>query len=110
MILESLLEKEMCVSELMESLQMGQTSLSKHLSVLKNAGLVIDRKESTKVYYQSVRLYVQNFLNDLNNMVREDIAQYQASSEFIQVPSSSNATNKKKKKKASKKHSSKKSS
>ena len=46
-----LLEGEKCVSDLTESFSMSQPTISHHLSVLKNLGLVSSRKEGKHVYY-----------------------------------------------------------
>ena len=43
---------ERCVCELMEALDAAQSRLSFHLGVLKDAGLVLDRKEGRWVYYR----------------------------------------------------------
>ena len=43
---------ERCVCELIEALDAGQSRLSFHLGVLKEAGLVEDRKEGRWVYYR----------------------------------------------------------
>jgi DNA-binding transcriptional ArsR family regulator len=52
MIIDALYEKDMCVSELTEMVGADQSTVSKHLSVLKHAGIILDRKESSnKVYY-----------------------------------------------------------
>lgn len=52
MIIDALYQKDMCVGELTELAQAGQSTVSKHLSILKHAGIVQDRKErSNKVYY-----------------------------------------------------------
>lgn len=42
---------ERCVCELTEALQLGQSLLSFHLRVLKEAGLVTDRREGRWSYY-----------------------------------------------------------
>lgn len=42
---------ERCVCELQDSLDAAQSRLSFHLKVLKDAGLVNDRKEGRWVYY-----------------------------------------------------------
>jgi ArsR family transcriptional regulator len=42
---------ERCVCELQDALDAAQSRLSFHLKVLKDAGLVIDRKEGRWVYY-----------------------------------------------------------
>jgi ArsR family transcriptional regulator, arsenate/arsenite/antimonite-responsive transcriptional repressor len=52
MIIDALYEKDMCVSELTEMVGTDQSTVSKHLSVLRQAGIILDRKEaSNKVYY-----------------------------------------------------------
>ena len=50
-ILERLRGGERCVCELMDSLDAAQSRLSFHLRVLKDAGLVSDRREGRWVYY-----------------------------------------------------------
>ncbi len=62
MIIDALYEKDMCVSELTEMLEVDQSTVSKHLSVLKKAGIVMDRKEnSNKVYYHLGTVAVRGF-------------------------------------------------
>ena len=53
-ILEALTEGEACVCDLQESLEMGQSLLSHHLKVLREAGLVSDRKEGRWIHYSVV--------------------------------------------------------
>lgn len=43
---------ERCVCELTDALEMAQSKLSFHLKGLKDAGLVVDRKEGRWVYYR----------------------------------------------------------
>jgi len=50
-ILDRLREGEQCVCELTDALQTGQSRLSFHLKVLKNAGLILDRREGRWIYY-----------------------------------------------------------
>lgn len=50
-ILDRLKEGERCVCELTDALQTGQSRLSFHLKVLKDAGLVHDRPEGGWIYY-----------------------------------------------------------
>src|SRR6185436_2420073 len=42
---------ERCVCELMDALDVAQSRLSFHLRVLKDAGIVIDRKDGRWVHY-----------------------------------------------------------
>ena len=44
-------ERELCVCELMQVLEMSQPRISRHLNVLKNAGLVEDRREGKWIHY-----------------------------------------------------------
>jgi len=50
-ILDMLREGERCVCELQDELDAAQSRLSFHLRVLKDAGLVTDRKEGRWMYY-----------------------------------------------------------
>ena len=50
-VIKLLEERELCVCELIQVLDMSQPRISRHLSVLKNAGLVDDRREGKWVYY-----------------------------------------------------------
>lgn len=50
-ILECLRSSERCVCELTDHLDAAQSRLSFHLRVLKDAGLVTDRREGRWMYY-----------------------------------------------------------
>lgn len=50
-ILEYLKDGEQCVCELTEAFNTGQSRLSFHLRVLKEAGLINDRPEGRWMYY-----------------------------------------------------------
>ncbi len=50
-ILQMLREEELCVSDIVEAFEMSQPTISHHLSVLKNLGLVRARKEGKQIYY-----------------------------------------------------------
>ena len=51
LILDHLKEGEQCVCDLTDAFKTGQSRLSFHLRVLKEAGLVLDRPEGRWVYY-----------------------------------------------------------
>jgi DNA-binding transcriptional ArsR family regulator len=64
----------MCVSELTELVGSDQFTVSKHLCVLKKAGIVSDHKErSNKVYYQLKVPSIQNFSMWAMHIIRENI-------------------------------------
>ncbi|MBL7065698.1 MAG: winged helix-turn-helix transcriptional regulator [Anaerolineae bacterium] len=50
-ILEMLLEGERCVGDIVDAFVMSQPTISHHLSVLKQFGLVTSRKEGKQVFY-----------------------------------------------------------
>lgn len=50
-IVSRLLNGEKCVCDLTDALETGQSRLSYHLKVLKDAGLVTDRREGRWSYY-----------------------------------------------------------
>jgi DNA-binding transcriptional ArsR family regulator len=43
--------RELCVSDIVDEVGLSQPTISHHLSILKNAGLVKARKEGKLVYY-----------------------------------------------------------
>lgn len=50
-IINCLLECEQCVCDLTDVLKTGQSRLSFHLKTLKDAGILMDRREGRWVYY-----------------------------------------------------------
>src|SRR5213594_4181070 len=50
-IIDCLLECEQCVCDLTDMLQAGQSRLSFHLKILKDAGILKDRREGRWIYY-----------------------------------------------------------
>ena len=52
LLLCNLSQREMCVSELEEELDLHQPSLSQQLGVLRNEGVVATRKEGKNVFYK----------------------------------------------------------
>ena len=51
-MLEALRHGEMCVCDLRDLVGADLSTVSKHLSLMKSAGLVEDRKEGLKVHYR----------------------------------------------------------
>lgn len=45
-------EGELCVCELMYALELSQPKISRHLAMLRDAGLVLDRRQGQWIYYQ----------------------------------------------------------
>jgi len=64
-LLEQLRDGEQCVCELTDVFKTGQSRLSFHLRVLKDAGLVTDRPEGRWIYYSLNR----DALRELEDLV-----------------------------------------
>ncbi|NLI93314.1 MAG: winged helix-turn-helix transcriptional regulator [Peptococcaceae bacterium] len=64
-ILNLLYEKELCVCDIMETLQISQTKASRHLIYMKNAGLVKDRKYAQWAYYSLDKDEKMKFIDSL---------------------------------------------
>ena len=51
MIVNALGERERCVTELTAMVGLDTSTVSKHLTVLRNAGIVVDERRGTQVFY-----------------------------------------------------------
>jgi len=61
--------KELCVSELNEFVDIEQSTLSQHLKILKQAGVLKSRKEGQQVFYAlRVPCLLNNVLECINNI------------------------------------------
>jgi ArsR family transcriptional regulator len=69
-ILEQLREEEQCVSELTELVGADASTVSKHLSILKSAGLVQSRKHGTTVYYDLACGCLNQFMDGAETLLR----------------------------------------
>jgi ArsR family transcriptional regulator len=64
-ILLSLGEKQKCVCEVTQELQLEQSLVSYHLQLLKNCGLVTARKEGKKHYYKIIDTEIYHILQQI---------------------------------------------
>jgi len=64
---------KMCVSDLEETLNLNQSSVSKHLSILKDAGVVKSKKEGLKVYYTLKTPCIINYFTCVDNVIKSDL-------------------------------------
>jgi ArsR family transcriptional regulator len=53
-ILKMLQKKSLCVCEITEILQLAASTVSNHLSILKEAGLIVDEKDKKWINYKIV--------------------------------------------------------
>jgi ArsR family transcriptional regulator len=75
-ILKMLQHKDMCVCELSAALGITQPSVSKHLSLLKEAALVADERDGQWIIYrlcdEKVNQYAPTILKQLKQWVNDD--------------------------------------
>src|SRR4051812_43074358 len=72
-ILRALFEQELCVCELCDALEATQSTLSTHLQVLREAGLVETRKQGRWVYYR-MNNEKRNFADALFEIFEQTLA------------------------------------
>ena len=78
-IIEKLSKKSHCVCELTEMIGADTSTVSKHLSVLKNAGIISDRKEGAMVYYSLEAPCLLKFLGCLETVIEQNVKKQLAS-------------------------------
>lgn len=69
-MVDELSRGERCVCELTEMVGADVSTVSKHLSVLKNAGIVADEKRGSQVFYTLVMPCVLNFFSCVETVLR----------------------------------------
>ncbi|NLF96403.1 MAG: winged helix-turn-helix transcriptional regulator [Candidatus Riflebacteria bacterium] len=72
-IIEELARGEQCVCKFVEAIKADFSTISKHLAVLKNAGLVEVDKRGQQVFYQLRMQCLPAFLNCIGREVAENI-------------------------------------
>jgi ArsR family transcriptional regulator len=72
-IVEELQKRERCVNELTEMIGADASTESKHLSVLKNAGLVADEKRGTAIYYTLRTPCILNFIGCVEEVLEANV-------------------------------------
>lgn len=70
-IIELLRNGKMSAGEIVEHFQMTGASISHHLSILKNAGLVVDDKQGKFIYYELNLSVVEEILAWLASLKEE---------------------------------------
>lgn len=78
MMLDVLADREWCVCELTELAGLDQSTVSKHLAVLKQAGIVSDRKEGTKTFYRLKICCLQGLWECIESVLKDQISAQRA--------------------------------
>ncbi|MEA3265396.1 MAG: metalloregulator ArsR/SmtB family transcription factor [Candidatus Fermentibacteria bacterium] len=74
-MVERLAEGELCVCEFNKALDLDYSTISRHLSVLRKAGIVDYRKSGKQVYYSLRTPCILGFLGCFDQVIRMNIKQ-----------------------------------
>ncbi len=92
--LAALQHGELCVCQLIELLKLAPSTVSKHMSILKQAGLVESRKDSRWVYYrlpeQGVHLLADRIIDLTQTYIENDLRILRDKNELLHIRSSGN--------------------
>ena len=69
-IVEKLSKEPHCVCELTEMVGADTSTVSKHLSILKNAGIIDDEKRGTSVYYSLRCTCIMQFIGCIEQVIK----------------------------------------
>lgn len=69
-IVDELSRAERCVAELTDMIGADTSTVSKHLSILKNAGLIRDEKKGTQVFYRLKTPCILNFFGCVESVMK----------------------------------------
>jgi len=72
-IVDALSKKEQCVCELTDMVGADISTVSKHLSILKNAGIISDEKRGAMVYYSLRVPCVLNFFSCVESVIKSNV-------------------------------------
>lgn len=74
-MVEQLAEGEKCVCKFADAIDADFSTVSKHLSVLKQAGIVEDDKRGKQVFYSLKVPCVMNFMNCVEEVIKQKITE-----------------------------------
>lgn len=78
MMLDALAEGERCVCDLTELVGADQSTVSKHLAVLKNAGIVEDRKDGVMTFYRLKIRCLQGLWGCIESVLKQNLKDQEA--------------------------------
>ncbi len=73
LMLDALQNKDLCVCELTELVGADQSTVSKHLAILKTAGLVDHRKEGSMSYYHLRCTCLEGFFACIESVLKQNL-------------------------------------
>lgn len=82
-ILHSLAQGKRCVCEIIEELDIEQSNLSQHLSVMKRQGILDSRKDGQKMFYRITYPSVLDVIGAAEKTLSEQIGHSQSILKFL---------------------------
>ena len=71
-IAEMLEERELCACEIAERFSCDRTTTSKHLTVMRQLGILEDRREGQNIYYRLKMVCLVRALRCIDGLIGED--------------------------------------
>lgn len=81
LILDALAQRELCVCELTELVRADQSTVSKHLAILKQAGIVADRRERGMTFCHIKVCCLEGFWQCIESVLKENLKAQQTAIE-----------------------------
>jgi ArsR family transcriptional regulator, arsenate/arsenite/antimonite-responsive transcriptional repressor len=76
-IILMLFREEMCICELMDQLNLSQSAVSHHVKILKQAGLVNDRRDGKWTFYSINKEGFNKQFESLKELIMTPVEQYE---------------------------------
>jgi ArsR family transcriptional regulator len=77
-IVDQLAKKESCVAELTDKVGADMSTVSKHLYLLKAAGIIVDEKRGSQVYYSLKVPCILNFFSCVESVLKDTARKHQS--------------------------------
>jgi ArsR family transcriptional regulator len=77
-VVQYLAAEEKCVCEIVDYVGTTQSNISKHLSIMKKAGILSDRKEGLSVYYRLNMPCTLNFFQCVQEIIESQLSERSA--------------------------------
>ncbi|HNR86736.1 MAG TPA: metalloregulator ArsR/SmtB family transcription factor [Spirochaetota bacterium] len=74
-VIEALEKGERCVNDLTDMIGADMSTVSKHLSILKNAGIIGDKKSGTSVFYHLKTPCILGFFGCIEDVIESNMRQ-----------------------------------
>ncbi len=90
-ILNLLKEGERSVSSMLDAIAINKANMSQHLSVLKQKGLVLTRREGTTIYYRLASPRISEACSIMRDVLRETLKEKERIAQRMRANASDNA-------------------